>query len=192
MLGTFPALETLIPDDGRMTEHLDFDDLVRLHYPGLFRFALSLTGKESDAGDLTQLTFYVWATKGHQLRDVSKVKSWLFTTLHREFMETRRKQTRFPQHELSLVSDELPVITPEQVSGLDGLTARQMLAEVDPVFRAPVALFYLEDHSYQEIATILNVPLGTVKSRIARGVSQLQQLLLRRESNEERSVSRPP
>ena len=175
-----------------MTGQLDFDDLVRLHYPGLYRFALSLTCKESDACDLTQMTFYIWATKGHQLRDPARVKSWLFTTLHREFMETRRKQTRFPQHELSLVSDELPVITPEQISRLDAVAARQLLAEVDPVFRAPVALFYLDDYSYQEIGLILAIPLGTVKSRIARGVAQLQQLLHQRESREGRIASSPP
>lgn len=179
-------------DDSRMTGPVDFDNLVRVHYPGLYRFALSLTCKESDACDLTQMTFYIWATKGHQLQDVSKVKSWLFTTLHREFMEMRRKQTRFPQHELSVVSDELPVITPELISQLDGVTARELLAEVDPVFRAPVALFYLEDCSYQEIATVLNVPLGTVKSRIARGVAQLQQLLHSREHRERHISSRLP
>src|SRR5216683_1283752 len=93
-----------------MTDELDFEGLVNLHYVSLYRFALSLTRKESDACDLTQQTFYVWANKGHQLRDVSKVKSWLFTTLHREFLEMRRKQTRFPHFELSQVSQELPPI----------------------------------------------------------------------------------
>ena len=66
-----------------MRQELDFEGLVNLHYASLYRFALSLTRKESDASDLTQQTFYVWATKGHQLLDASKVKSWLFTTLHR-------------------------------------------------------------------------------------------------------------
>src|SRR6266705_6911680 len=58
-----------------MTGPLDFESLVSLHYVSLYRFALSLTRKESDACDLTQQTFYVWASKGHQLEDVSKVKS---------------------------------------------------------------------------------------------------------------------
>jgi len=50
---------------------------------------------------------------------------------------------------------------------------------VDELFQAPVSLFYLQDCSYQEIAQILGVPLGTVKSRLARGIGQLQQLLAR-------------
>ena len=99
-------------------------------------------------------------------------------SLHREFLEARRRQTRFPEHELSTVSDELPSITPELVRRLDSRAVVESLARVDPVFRAPVALFYLDDHSYNDIAAILGVPLGTVKSRIARGIAQLQMFLI--------------
>jgi Sigma-70 region 2 len=60
-----------------------FEAIVCEHCEALFRFAMSLTREESEARDLTQQTFYTWATKGHQLRDISKVKTWLFTTLHR-------------------------------------------------------------------------------------------------------------
>src|SRR3977135_3005498 len=99
-----------------MRDELDFQGLVGLYYAALYRFALSLTRKESDACDLTQQTFYVWANKGHQLQDASKVKSWLFTTLHREFLEMRRKHTRFPHYELDEVSHELPCVEPELVN----------------------------------------------------------------------------
>jgi RNA polymerase sigma-70 factor (ECF subfamily) len=59
---------------------------------------------------------------------------------------------------------------------------------VDEIYQAPVALFYLEDCSYKEIAEILNVPIGTVKSRMARGIAQLQSILTRgeREGHRER------
>jgi RNA polymerase sigma-70 factor (ECF subfamily) len=126
---------------------------------------------------LTQQTFYIWATKGHQLRDVSKVKTWLFTTLHREFLEQCRKQTRFPHYELSQVGCELPQISPARINQLDSGHVLQALARVDQVYQAPVALFYLEEYSYKEIAEVLEVPMGTVKSRIARGIAQLQKLL---------------
>src|SRR5712671_2712561 len=68
----------------------DFEQIVAQHYEPLYRFAFSLTRAEADACDLTQQTFYLWATKGHQLRDPSKVKSWLFTILHREFLRVRK------------------------------------------------------------------------------------------------------
>src|SRR2546423_5491043 len=160
-----------------MADELDFEGLVTLYYASLYRFALSLTRKESDACDLTQQTFYVWANKGHQLQDASKVKSWLFTTLHREFLEMHRKQTRFPHFELEEVGHELPSVDPGLVNRLDSGAVLSLLAQVDPIFQAPVALFYLEDYAYKEIAEILAVPIGTVKSRIARGLAQLKAIL---------------
>ena len=156
---------------------VDFESLVERFYRPLYQFALSLTQSESDACDLTQQTFYVWATKGHQLRDASKVKSWLFTTLHREFLESRRRHTRFPHYELGQVDAELPSISPARINQLDSGQVVEALRQVDEVYQAPVALFYLQDCSYKEIAAILDVPMGTVKSRIARGIAQLQKLL---------------
>src|SRR5437899_10039288 len=97
-----------------------FETIVSEHYEQLFRFAMSLARSESDAWDLTQQTFYVWARKGHQLRNVSKVKTWLFTTLRRTFLEIRRRQVRFPQSELKEVASELPIAMPQVSDRLDG------------------------------------------------------------------------
>src|SRR5438552_3769795 len=60
----------------------------------LYRFALSLSRQPCDAADLTQQTFLLWASKGHQLRERSKVKTWLFTTVYREFLRAERKRRR--------------------------------------------------------------------------------------------------
>ena len=155
----------------------EFERLVDLYYPSLYRFAFSLTRSESDACDLTQETFYIWARKGNQVRDGSKIKSWLFTTLHREYLQRRRRLTRFPQSELSEVESELPEVPPPNPGHLDRDSILAALGRVDERFQGAVALFYLEDYSYPEIADILKVPLGTVKSRISRGIAQLQQLL---------------
>ena len=156
-----------------MTGSGDFDSLVDLHYAGLYRFALSLARDESHAADLTQQTFYIWAAKGHQLQDRTKAKSWLYTTLHREFLAGQRRQQRFRHYELDEVSSELPNLDPALVNHLDSQALLTSLSRMDPLFRAPLALFYLEDYSYKEIAEVLEVPLGTVKSRIARGLAQL-------------------
>ena len=154
----------------------EFEQIVSRYYGALYQFAYSLTRAEADACDLTQQTFYVWAVKGHQLRDRSKVKTWLFTTLHRAFLETRRRQTRNPHHELSEVEPELPVSAPDLVNHLDAAQVVAALAQVDEIYQAPVALFYLEDCSYKDIAEILQTPFGTVKSRMARGIAQLQRI----------------
>ena len=162
-----------------MVEGLDFESVVTRFYEPLYQFALSLTRAEADACDLTQQAFYIWAAKGHQLRDTSKVKTWLFTTLHREFLASRRRQTRFPHVELEQAVGELPPVLPSAVNQLDSAQVLDTLSHVEEIFQAPVALFYLQDCSYNEIAEILEVPLGTVKSRLARGLVQLQQLLAR-------------
>jgi RNA polymerase sigma-70 factor, ECF subfamily len=172
-----------------MAVETDFEELVSLYYPSLYRFALSLTHQESDAGDLTQQTFYVWARKGHQLLDRSKVKSWLFTTLHREYLQHRRKFTRYSECDLSEAEHELPEVPPVPHSGVDGSAVLDALGRLDPLFKGPVALFYLEDYSYLEIGQILEIPLGTVKSRISRGIAQMQQSLADSESSLARKES---
>ena len=164
-----------------MVSDLDFESVVARYYEPLFQFAFSLTRSEADACDLAQQTFYVWATKGHQLRDATKVKTWLFTTLHRAFLESRRRQVRFPHYELDEVHVDLPTLSPATVNQLDSGQVLQALAEVDEIYQAPVSLFYMEDCSYKEIAEILGVPIGTVKSRMARGIAQLQSILTRGE-----------
>ena len=83
-----------------MPDSAEFEKLVERLYAPLYQFAFSLTRVEADACDLTQQTFAIWAAKGHQLRDPSKVKTWLFTTLHREFLDSRRRQSLPAAHSL--------------------------------------------------------------------------------------------
>jgi RNA polymerase sigma factor (sigma-70 family) len=159
----------------------DFEQIVTHHYEALYRFAFNLTQTEADAKDLTQQTFYIWAIKGHQLRDGSKVKSWLFTTLHREFLNMRRKVVRFPHFQLVEEDEESPAVSPDAINALDAAQIVTLLREVAEPYQAPLSLFYLEEYSYKEIAEILDIALGTVQSRISRGMAQLKQLIFRDE-----------
>lgn len=153
-----------------------FRQIVHDHYQPLYRFAISLTRNESDACDLTQQTYYAWARKGHQLRDAAKVKSWLFTTMYRAFLMNRRRQWRFSNDEFNEAAASLET---EPVQAGDCPEVLWALAQLNEIFRAPVALYYMEDFNYARIAETLQIPLGTVKSRIARGVFQLRTILLR-------------
>ncbi len=160
-----------------------FTQLVDAHYASLYRFALSLARNSADAGDLVQQTFFIWATKGHGLREAAKAKSWLFTTLYREFLRGRRRDARatsledLPPGEADVAAEEV-----DRVARLDAATVMAALQTVEEVFRAPLTLFYLEDLSYQEIAAALDVPIGTVMSRLSRGKMQLRAALAREES----------
>jgi len=160
-------------------EDLNPQSLVETYYVPLYRFAISLSRSESDAWDLTQQTFLLWAKKGHQLRDKSKVKTWLFTTLYHEFLATRRKQERFVNEEMHEEQLAAPEISPDSINNLDGTVVREALLNIKERFRAPVALFYLKSHSYKQIAEILGVPIGTVMSRISRGKMELRRLLVK-------------
>lgn len=151
--------------------------LVDRYYAPLYRFALSLVASEAMAADLTQETFYLWAAKGHQLRDSSKAKTWLFTTLYREFLRIRRHQVRFPTQELEESETELPPVEAGVAEGFDASQAWSALQRVDERFRVPLVLFYVDDFSYHEIAASLELPVGTVMSRLSRGKDQLRRLL---------------
>ena len=156
-----------------MSAGLEFENLVRLYYRDLYRFGLSLTGSEADAADLTQETFYIWANKGHQLQKAASVKSWLFTTLHREFLKGCRRRNRFSNESIDERMEDLPNVPAECAEQADSRTLLRILGEIAEDFRAPLVLYYMEDLSYKEIADILSLPLGTVQSRIARAKGQL-------------------
>ena len=164
---------------------VEFEQLVDAHYTALYRFAFSLAKNEMDAADLTQQTFYIWAEKGRELRDAAKAKAWLFTTIYREFLGRRRHETRFPKVALDEARDE-QVDAPVAAVKIDAAATLEALGKLDENYRAPLTLFYLKQFSYTEIAEVLNVPIGTVMSRLSRGKAQLRQVL----SDQQQDASR--
>ncbi len=150
---------------------------VEAHYQAAYRFAFSLCGNHPDACDITQQAFYLAHTKGHQLRDDSKRKQWLFTILHREFLRTRRRETAHPQTSLEFSEPLLPPIHVDHAIHLDSKAVLLVLQTLDENFRMPLVLFYLDQLSYKEIAATLDLPIGTVMSRLARGKQMLRQRL---------------
>lgn len=152
-----------------------FQNLVETYYAPLFRFALSLTRSSVDASDLTQQTFFIWATKGETLREARKAKSWLFTTLYREFVRGRRRNSRIMAIEdLPPTEQDLPDLDVEKIETMDAQLLMEALQECDLTYREPLTLFYLQDLSYVEIAEILEIPIGTVMSRLSRGKAHLR------------------
>ena len=152
----------------------EFEELVDQYYQALYRFGFSLAKNPDRAADLVQQTFVIWAQKGHQLKDRSKAKTWLFTTLYREHLGNARRLQRHPETELSEAEHELPYEEENSGRKMDAQRAVALLGGLDETFRAPLTLFYLQQHSYKEIAKVLEVPMGTVMSRISRGKEQLR------------------
>lgn len=159
---------------------LDYEQAVNAFYEALYAFAYSLAGNEHDACELTPETFCRLLTKGTQVRDAAKLKSWLFTTLYRVFLGWKDRQVRLPHFEISSVEQDLPAITPDLVDHLEKEAIRDALMELDEHYRLPLMLYYLEEHSYEEVAEILKIPIGTVMSRLSRAKPLLRERLVAR------------
>ena len=166
----------------------EFEQLVDNHYQPLYRFAYSLAKNPDGAADLVQQTFCIWAQKGHQLKDRSKAKTWLFTTLFREHLAQSRRSSKFSDSDIDDLEYQLPAHEDHSGRRLDGKRAVGLLGDLEENFRAPLTLFYLQQHSYKEIAEILDVPIGTVMSRISRGKQQLRQKMQSEPSSAPRKV----
>lgn len=167
----------------------EFTELVDAHYQALFRFGISLTRDADRAADLVQQTFCIWAQKGSQLRDRSRAKTWLFTTLYREFLSQRRRADKFVDGEID--EDSLVCAAPNEAGAgrqMDGQRALDLLGELDETYRGPLALFYLQQHSYKEIAAILEIPIGTVMSRISRGKEILRRRMTAEPSSAPKNI----
>jgi len=160
-----------------VSHEIDLEAVVGRFYASLYRFALSLTKNEAEAGDLTQQTFFILAQRSHQIRDNSKVKCWLFTTLRREFLRALRVQSSHPHVEFVPEIHDGPSLSADALRTLDAKAVIDALDQIEPTYRTAVELFYLSELSYKEIAQTLDIPIGTVMSRLSRGKEQLKSIL---------------
>lgn len=155
--------------------------LVDEHYESLYRYAYRLSGSAADAEDLTQETFCKAQGQLAQLRDPARAKAWLFRILRNAYLHQVRGERAHRLVALDSVAE-----VPD--AGLEPAAA--LLADVDPAqlqlalnelpesFRTPLLLYYFEEFSYRAIAEQMDLPLGTVMSRLARAKAYLRQRLL--------------
>lgn len=163
------------PADGAAVQTW-LDAVIVRYYRELYRYAMSLSRHESDAADLTQQTAVKFAQNWASIRDDGGIKSWLYTTLYREFLLLRRRTKDTIEFDESHAAEEH---SPQADAGvvLDARTALEVLGRMDEPHRSVLSLFYVEDLSYREIADILGVPPGTVMSRLSRAKELLRELL---------------
>lgn len=152
---------------------LDVAQLVADHHQALYRFAYRLSGSTADAEDLTQQVFLVAQQKSHQVRSAECARSWLFTVLRNCYCKSHRGR-------LPVANADFDMSTvPEEVidRGIDSEQLQTAVNALGDEFKIVVLLFYFEHRSYRDIATLLDLPLGTVMSRLARAKRHLRRRL---------------
>ncbi|OEU55134.1 MAG: hypothetical protein BA862_13500 [Desulfobulbaceae bacterium S3730MH12] len=172
----------------RRVDKKKFKELTYPHLEFLYNVALKYSGKRYDAEDLVQETMFTAYSKFQQLRDDKSCRAWLFTILRNHFLKERKQLLRRPY--LDDGTSYLDYVKDEKSSGfVDRLVERdankklhQVLAKISEKFQSPLILYYMEEMTYQEIAEYLDIPIGTVMSRLARGKSYLKKGLLQSSS----------
>ncbi|MCI0699555.1 MAG: sigma-70 family RNA polymerase sigma factor [Planctomycetia bacterium] len=151
--------------------------LIDAHYEALYRYAYRLTGSSADAEDLTQEAFGKAISRLAQLREPDRVKAWLFRILRNLHLHQVRDQKRHRIVPLDAVGD-LPGRESEEMPEIDPAKLQQALNDLDESFRTPIILFYFEEFSYRDIAEQMDLPIGTVMSRLARAKAYLRSRLV--------------
>jgi RNA polymerase sigma-70 factor (ECF subfamily) len=151
-------------------------ELVELYSDALYRYAFRLSGNAADADDLTQETFCKAQAQFKQLRDRTRAKPWLFSILRNLYLHRLRSTRQHSTVPLDSVA-ELPEALPDQLPDVDVAELQKALDELPEVFRTPIILYYFEDFSYRDIADQMDLPIGTVMSRLARAKGSLRQRL---------------
>ena len=166
----------------------EFERITLPHLNAVTRFALSLTRDRANADDLVQET-YLRAYRGWKtFRPDSDPRRWLFAICRNAFLRTLRRENRMVESEDGDL-DALPAVLGHVQAVRQGLGDLFDVVDVRPAIERAInnlpephhsvlILVDLEDHSYEEAAAILKLPIGTVRSRLFRARRMIQEALL--------------
>ncbi|MFL5330984.1 MAG: RNA polymerase sigma factor [Gemmataceae bacterium] len=156
------------------------EELVDELYLSIYRYAYRLTGNTADAEDLTQEAFCKAQMRLHQLRDPAARKAWLFQIVRNEYLHSIRDQN--PKVMVGLDSVDASTASDASIDlPVDVDELQKALALLPEGYRTPVILYYFEEFSYRQIAEQMDLPIGTVMSRLSRAKAHLRQHLAPKE-----------
>ena len=186
------------PRSGTQEDGEAFAQAALSHIDSLYGTALRLTRRAADAEDLVQDTYLKAFRSAHQFEPGTNLKAWLFTILHNTFRNARRHDGRSPvdvdSEAVERAAGDGPMeLSPEQILARASLDAdlQAALDALPDAFRQAVWLRDVEELTYAEMAQVLDVPIGTVMSRISRGRRALyRELQARRISGGDLAVER--
>jgi RNA polymerase sigma-70 factor (ECF subfamily) len=155
----------------------DFARMLEAEIPRLRRYARALTRDVARADDLVQSCLSRALAKRHLWQPGTDLRAWLFTILHNQHVNDVRRSVREGLH--VPVEDMAPVLTvqPNATAVLELRDLEAAIAKLPLEQRQVILLVGLEGMRYEEVAEVLNVPVGTVRSRLSRGRDQLRRLM---------------
>lgn len=166
-----------------------FDLLVRRYEQKVYQLAYRLTNSPDDAADITAETFLRMYNSLKRFRGEAQLSTWLYRVVSNVFFDFRKREARYQHLPLELPDEEdnEPLELPIPDDSVDvfahTLHAEQQRVLMQAIQKLPeyqrvmVVLFHIEGRPYEEIAQIMGLPLGTVKSRLNRARNALRQLL---------------
>jgi RNA polymerase sigma-70 factor (ECF subfamily) len=154
----------------------DDDGLIAQQIPRLRRYARALTGDRNAADDLVQDTLERALSRYHLWRRGSDLRAWLFTIMHNIHVNQARSRSRH-QHEALEADSSAEALRGRDPDSLELRDLASALARVPEEQRAVLLLVGLEQFTYDEAARVLDIPIGTVMSRLSRGRERLRVLI---------------
>lgn len=143
--------------------------------PRLRRFARTLTRHHADADDLVQIAIERALTRYRQWDPQSRLDSWIFSIIRNAWIDEVRQRQRRGQHlDLDEIGDSVGDAADTRI---EMMSVQQALATLPEEQRTAVSLVLVEGLSYKEAAQVMDIPIGTLTSRLARGREALQKLL---------------
>lgn len=161
-----------------------FDQIVRRYKEPLLNFVYRFVGDSVEAEDIIQDTFLRVYKNKHYYKEVAKFSTWIYTiasNLSKTELRRRRRRKFFSIHNDSTTEKdyELPDNSKNPESQVNSIVTEKIIhkaiSKLPPKFRQVIILRDVQEFSYEEIASILKVPLGTVKSRVNRARLRLQE-----------------
>ncbi len=169
----------------------DFARLLEVEIPRLRRYARALTRDGSRADDLVQSCLVRAVAKQHLWQPGTDLRAWLFTILHNQHVNDIRRSVR--EGITVPVEDMAPVLTSPSNAGasLQLRDLERAIARLPEEQRQVILLVGLEGMRYEEVAKILGIPIGTVRSRLSRGRDMLRELMDMKDNTQVAAHKRP-
>lgn len=146
--------------------------LIVEYRPRLYRIAVGILRNGTDAEDAVSETTCKAFANFHKLKDIEKFKSWIIKILINEAYAISNKRKRFVELAENIVDDRYDTNIVDTIVLWDAINA------LDDSFRIVAIMFYYEDMSIKEISKVLNIPVGTVNSRLNRSRQKLKKILI--------------